>query len=55
MRRWKVDLRQTDDYKVQPVPGVPQVSELSQGEAATHHFGGGLEGVDGREDHPAEK
>ena len=37
--------------EVQPVPGVPQVGELRQHEAPSHHLGGRLKRVDCREEH----
>ena len=45
------NLRQAYHNEVEPVPGVPQVGELGQHEAATHHLGGRLKRVDCREEH----
>ena len=49
-----VHSRKTDDDEVQPVPGVPEVGELGEGEPAPHHLGRRLEGVDCCEDYPGE-
>ena len=43
------NLRQAYHNEVEPVPGVPQVGELGQHEAASHHLRRRLERVNGRE------
>ena len=51
----KSNSRKCDDDEVEPVPGVPQVGEGGEDEAAAHDLGGRLEGVDGGEDDPGER